>query len=103
MGDATVCPKGERVERREETAGFACSAIFLAVREKWLGSRDLNPDKAVQSRLCYRYTTPQPNLEPNANGHSISVKAGESRSLPKPAGRRRYPLRPMPRTIPEGK
>jgi len=23
--------------------------------------------------------------------------------LPKPAGRRRYPLRPMPRTIPEGK
>ena len=29
------------------------------IGEYWLGRRDLNPDKQIQSLLCYRYTTPQ--------------------------------------------
>ena len=31
------------------------------LRAKWLAPRDSNPDKAVQSRLCYRYTRGQPH------------------------------------------
>ena len=54
-----------------------------SLRRTWLGGRDSNPDKQIQSLSCYRYTTSQQEgrtfLSIGGAGEACKTAAGRYR------------------------